>query len=135
MPRGGARVNAGRPAKPIADHIRRNTYRPDRHGPRPATVLAMPPPAAPPWTPTPAELETQGKAGRAFVRRMLDRYGFTAAEGELLLEAGHAVSALAAVRSVSRQRLALKDLAALERIELGWSRQFAALLGALKVSA
>lgn len=33
MPRGGARPGAGAPAKPLEEHLRDGTYRPDRHGP------------------------------------------------------------------------------------------------------
>ena len=33
MSRGGRRKGAGRPAKPVEDHLRAGTYRPDRHDP------------------------------------------------------------------------------------------------------
>ena len=39
MTRGGARAGAGRRPKPLSDHVMAGTYRPDRHGPMPATVL------------------------------------------------------------------------------------------------
>jgi hypothetical protein len=51
----------------------------------------------------------------------------------LVIEAGHAVAALTAVRSVDRSGRTLRDVATLERMEQAWQRQLASLLAQLKV--
>lgn len=132
MPQGGFRRNAGRPKLPAEHHARKGTYRPALHGPL-ATVLPMPQAAVlVSWAPAAAELKAQGAAGRTFVTDWLERYDeLTLAQGTLLLEAGHAVTALAAVRAVSRRRLTLKEHAALDRLEQQWSRILAMLIAQL----
>ena len=60
MPKGGARPGAGRPRKPLADHLLRGTYRRDRHGPLPSNVVPMPAPQSGGWQPTQIEdLQTE----------------------------------------------------------------------------
>lgn len=101
MARGGARVGAGRPRRPIAEHLARGTFRPYRHGPRPAAnVLPMLPAPSKDWTPTPDDLAGLGDAGRALVARILAHYDPTTVEGLQLLEAARAADVLAALRAV-----------------------------------
>ena len=63
MGRGGRRPGAGRPSRPLAEHVLRGTHRGDRHGPK---VLTLPAPApAPGWTPNEADRArlSPGRAG------------------------------------------------------------------------
>jgi hypothetical protein len=50
-----------------------------------------------------------------------------------VLELGHVMTALAAVRAVPREGLTLKECAVRDRIELGCVRAFASLMAMLKV--
>ncbi len=122
---------AGKPGRsggsnklPLEQHIRRGTYRRDRHGPRAlATVVTMP--AAPEaWTPTETGV---GAAGRALLARFMERYELSLTEGEILLEAARAVDVLAALRAQ-----ALADIAA-QRLELAWARHLVSVLGQLRM--
>jgi hypothetical protein len=129
----GKAGRSGRPRKPLAHHLVTGSYRPDRHGPLPRNVLPMPAPPAQPWAPDAAALTEMGPSGRAFVRVMVGSYEFSLVEGVLLLEAGHAVAALSAVRAINRTKGSLRELAAVERLELSWQKQLAALLAQLRV--
>jgi hypothetical protein len=74
---------SGRKPMPVAEHVLRGTYRPERHGPLPENVFAMSPPAPPPqagidegWRPTagrPARVGMEGKRARvqALLRRLV----------------------------------------------------------------
>ena len=129
MPRGGKRKGAGRPRLSPATHLLRGTWRPSRHGVRPATsaaVLAMPV-AAGVWAPDAADLAALGAAGRALVAELLSRYDFAAVEGCVLLEAGHAADALARLRAMDQPD------AATQRLMQQWSKLFSTLLGQLHV--
>jgi hypothetical protein len=131
MPRGGRRPGSGRRAKSLAELDLTGGIRPTRHAHLlkpvfPASVEA--------WTPDPALLAGQGAAGRAFIERMTAANDFTMAEGELVLELGHVMSRLAAVRAEPRAGRDLKAAAMLERLELGWSRQFGSLMAQLRVT-
>lgn len=87
MPKGGARPNAGRPRKPLAEHLARGTYRPDRHGPRPiGNVLAMPAPVTD-WRPTNAERSELGDRARDWLDAVLNLFAIDDLEGRRLLEA------------------------------------------------
>jgi hypothetical protein len=137
MPRGGARQGAGRPPKALSTHVRANTYRPDRHGSLPGNVVALPAPSrTETCAPTEADLANVGPAGRAFVARMLAEHdGLSPVDSALLIETGHVVAALAAVRGVDRRGRTLKEHAQLDRLELAWSKQFAALIAQLRVES
>src|SRR5918995_3164475 len=128
MPRGGRRAGAGRPRLSPATHMLRGTWRPSRHGVRPATSSAveMPVPTGS-WRPDAADLAALGTAGRVLVEALLSRYDFAAVEGCVLLEAGHAADALAAVRAAEQP-----DIIA-QRLEMQWSKHYAALLAQLHV--
>ena len=57
MPRGGRRVNAGRPALPASVHLLNGTFRRDRHGAPPAPAIPLPAADAAPtpeWHPSAA---------------------------------------------------------------------------------
>lgn len=99
MPRGGARVGAGRPRKPL-ELIAKGSYRPSRHGPRPAAaVLRMP--AADPvtWMPSDADVAGLSTDGRALIARVLAAYEPTVIDGLQLLEAARAADVLARLRA------------------------------------
>ena len=129
MPSGGRRVGSGRKPLPAEVHLLRGTWRPSRHGKRPATVgaLAVPPQPAGSWAPQPADLAVLGAAGRALVAALLTHYDFAPVEGCVLLEAGHAADALATVRAAAQPDQVTS------RLEMQWSRHFAALLAQLHV--
>ncbi len=127
MARGGKRRGAGRPKLSPATHLLRGTWRPSRHGARPATsaaVLEMPAPTGS-WTPDPADLDALGTAGRRLVQAVLARYELALVEGAVLVEAAHACDALAAIRSAPHA-----DVAA-QRLEVVWSKHLTGLLSQL----
>jgi len=114
---------------PKAEHWLKGSWRVDRHGPRPASLAAVveaPSPGAV-WMPSADDLAALGPAGRAFVQMLLARFEVGVVEGRLLTEAGHAVSALADLRTRTRTD------AEQQRLELAWSRHLAALLGQLRL--
>lgn len=138
MPRGGSRPGAGRPAKPVEEHVLAGTYRRDRHGPLPSNVVQMPgatPPQTQGWTPAPAELGAVGKAGRQFVSEMLGAYEFTRSEGVLVIEAAHITDRLAALRSIARGSIEKAERLSLERLEQGWTRLLASVMCQLRVKS
>ena len=118
MPRGGARTGAGRKPKPLIEHLARGTYRPARHGPRPANVLPMPVPVSP-WTPTATDLAGIGPAGLALLTRTLDTFEPTVLEGVQLLEAARAADVLEQLRAM--------DAPDLRQVRL-WSAYFTATI-------
>src|ERR671912_1568652 len=128
MPWGGKRTGAGRPRLSPGEHVLRGTWRPSRHGPRPATVgaLAVQPMPAGDWVPDAGDLASLGTAGRVLVQRLLARYDFAPIEG-LLVEAAHAADALATVRAAEQPDIITT------RLEMQLSRHFAALLAQLHV--
>jgi hypothetical protein len=129
MARGGKRKGAGRPRLSPATHLLRGTWRPSRHGVRPATsaaVLAMPV-AAGAWAPDPADLAALGTAGRVLVEALLARYDLGPIEGYVLIEAGHTADAPATVRTAEQPDIVT------QRFEMQLSRHFAALLAQLHV--
>ena len=121
MPRGGARVGAGRRPKPMTEHVLAGTYRQDRHGPRPARVLAMPPPEAA-WQPTASDLTGLGSAGRELIDRLLADYDVSPVDGLQLLEAARAADVLAELRAEADSDL--------RQIRL-WSAYYTGVLRAL----
>ena len=135
MPRGGRRIGAGRPARPVAEHIQRGTYRRDRHGDRPVIGnLAVMPHAGSGWAPSDQDVAALTKPGRAFLDSLLAEFEFNGIEGKLALEAAHAVDRLKAIRRVSTKAETLREVAAIERLDQGWSKLLTGLLVSLKVS-
>ena len=136
MPRGGARLGAGRPRMPLTQHVLRGTWRKDRHGELPAHVHAIDAEGgSDAWMPAEAQLQALGEAGRAFLERMLSANDVTAVEGELLLELGHCTQALADVRAIPREGLTLKEANALGRLEQGWVQRFSSLMQMVRTTA
>jgi hypothetical protein len=125
----GQTGRSGRPRKPVADLLRTDTFRRDRHGARAGDAGRAP--AGPDWQPPPEALAALGTAGRALVDAMLAAYALSASEGLLVVEAGHAADAVA----MWRRRAAEdgREQGAASRLYLGWSRHLAALMMALKV--
>ena len=60
MAKGGARLGAGRPRKPLQDHWIRGTYRKSRHGELPKHVHRLPAASPDDWQPTEADLKGWG---------------------------------------------------------------------------
>lgn len=85
--RGGRRPGAGRPRKPTAEHVLNGTFRPDRHGPRPAHVHALT--AAAPeadWRPSPADVAGLGAVALEWMTAILTTYRLDGAlEGRRVL--------------------------------------------------
>ena len=114
MPRGGARVGAGRKRKSVELHLLHGSYRKDRHGPvlprgasLVATGLAGPTvgtvalagaPEAD-WRPTGQDLATLGEAGRTLLDGLLALYAFDLPEGLQVLELARAADVLASLRA------------------------------------
>jgi hypothetical protein len=131
MARGGRRAGAGRKPKPLSELQLTGGFRTTRHAHLLKPVF---PAAGGAWTPDPALLAAQGAAGRAFVERIVAANELTDHEGELVLELGHVVTALSAVRAFSRDGLSLKERGQRDRIELGWVRAFASLMALLRIT-
>lgn len=119
MPRGGARPGAGRPRKPLAEHVLNQTYRADRHGPLPANVVPMPMHSG--WHPAPSEVKRLGARARDWLAAILRLYQLDELEGRRLLEALRSLTRIEAMeRSVERLGVMVKGdphplLAALAR--------------------
>jgi hypothetical protein len=127
MARGGKRTGAGRPRLSPATHLLRGTWRPSRHGVRPATsaaVLEMPMPAGA-WAPEATDLAALGVAGRRLIAAVLARYEVALVEGCVLIEADHAADALTIVRAAAQPDVVT------QRLELQLSKHYAALLAQL----
>ena len=134
MAPGGKRLGAGRPKKPLIEHLTRGTYRRDRHGELPAHVHQMP--MVDDWMPTQEDLDALGPAGRDFVARVLEASKVSSvSEGYTVLEAAHCVDALAQIRAVSTIGKSVAETNMLQRLELSWSKQLAALLSLLRVQS
>ncbi len=110
MGRGGARIGAGRPARPLAEHVLSGRYRRDRHGPKPASVLALPPPPRPRGGPRARRIEPRSRPGPAS--------GSTRSS----LSTSSTGSAASAARSVAqgRRRRRAHARAALEAVPRSW---------------
>jgi hypothetical protein len=134
MPKGGARQGAGRPRKPLADHWLRGTHRADRHGPLPKNVIPMRTTAPEDWQPSPEQIDVLEDSGRGFVAQLLERFTFNAAEGVILIEAAHAVDALAALRGLSMADKTIGEINTIQRLEQGWSRLLASHMAQLWVT-
>jgi len=127
MARGGARVGAGRPKKPLEAHKRAGTFRADRHGPRPAVVgaLAMAPAVNVAQAPPATLLAGLGESGVRFLRSAYaDFEQIGNMEGEVLRVAAEAYDDAAMARArgdLKSARAAVRQfLAALQR--LGWPK-------------
>jgi hypothetical protein len=79
------------------------------------------------WAPDPADLAALGTAGRVLVASLMSRYDFAPVEGYVLLEAAHAADALATVRGAEQPDIIT------QRLEMQWSKHYAALLAQLHV--
>jgi hypothetical protein len=135
MPRGGARIGAGRPRLPLATHIARGTYRRDRHGAPPVIGnLTVLPNGASGWVPSDQDVATLKAPGKALLEALLTDFEFTKIEGQLALEAAHATDRLHAVRTVSRRGATLREVTSLERLDQNWSKILSGLLMLLKVT-
>ena len=112
MPRGGARPGAGRKRKPIADLVFTGRYRPDQHGPLPATVgnLAMQPPVSRGWQPTEAERAELGPVAMKWLSAALAGYQFDPLEGQRVMQALRSLTRAEALeRTIAEQGLCLAD--------------------------
>ena len=139
MPRGGARPNSG--PKPRSLHSRSMTnariQRPT-DDPLRDNVFAMPPPAPPPqtgldegWQPSAADLRSLGRKGKALTMQWIDMHVMTLQEGVILLAAARCRDA--ADRWHARARAKGPAQARFSRLALQYERQFALLLGQLRV--
>jgi hypothetical protein len=79
------------------------------------------------WMPSADDLAGLGPAGGVFVQMILAQFDVGVVEGRLLTGAGHAVSALADLRSGTRPD------AQQQRLVLAWSRHLASLLAQLRM--
>jgi hypothetical protein len=120
----GKAGRSGRRPKSVEAHLQAGTYRPHRHGPRPATVAA---PTA--WQPAAEELEGLGDEGQRFLTRMLAEYDYSGVEGVLLIQAAHTLDGLLAWRAAATTD---KQSA---RLTLAHTKVLAQLLAQLRVQA
>ena len=107
------------------DHLRRGTFRADRH---------RQPPVGPPWEPSPDQIVTLGPAGKALFGRLQTAYAFNVCEGELIIEAAIIADRLQQLRA-RRDRLDDAGCLKSDRVEATWQRQLLGVLQALNVRA
>jgi len=84
MAKGGARVGAGRPRKPVSQHLLEGTFRVDRHGARPTNVVPLPV-QAPDWQPEESDVDVLAPQARRWLANVLAFYQLSPIEGEVLL--------------------------------------------------
>ena len=131
MPKGGGRIGAGRKPLPVALHVARGSYREDRHGPLPATVLPMPAAPPPEWRPAAEDIAALGPRARGWLTAVQALYQLNVVEGAMLL---------AAMRSLTRVEqletaIAATGLAASHKLHTALSREertFLSLWSALR---
>jgi len=104
----GVKGRSGRKRKPLADHVRNGTYRPDRHGPLPAggraAVVNLPVNGANALQPAPADppdtlLEGLAAPGRAIVCAIWREFEGGPAEQVLLRAAAEGWDTVQAARA------------------------------------
>jgi hypothetical protein len=95
--KGGSRVGAGRKRLPLQEHMLRGSYRPDRHGPLPASGNQRSQPAFD-WQPSAQELDRLGPAGKAFLAEALEKREWNFAAGHVLISMASEVDLLAVIR-------------------------------------
>ena len=100
MGKGGARPNAGRPQKPLQDHLRAGTWRPDRHGPRPVGNVVPLPVAASDWRPSAEERKGLGPRAIEWLEATLASYALEELEGRRLLAALRTLTRVALERAI-----------------------------------
>lgn len=135
--RGGKRVGAGRPRKPLIEHVVMGTYRRARHGPVVGNLALTTAPISKQseWMPAPADLQVLGAAGRRFVAETLTAFETSFVDGQRLLQAARAIDVAEGYRKIDRTGLSQRDTLGLDRAELGWRTLFARLLSELGVPA
>lgn len=116
MPRGGRRIGAGRPRKPIAELKLMGTYRNDRHAHRPETpvrsLAATATVLAPGVPPMPAFLlDGLGDAGRRLVGAIWTAADITGGELELLRQCGRLLDDAEAAGGPKERREAVRSFA------------------------
>ena len=135
MPKGGARPGAGRPRKSVASHLLTGTFRPSRHGPRPAAghVLSLPS-AEPDWRPSPADLAGLGVRAREWLALTLATYTLDAVEGAHALLALRCLDRCAALEQAVAEAggAGVADSRLLVALDRG-TRTFSILWGALRL--
>jgi hypothetical protein len=113
---------------PVEEHLRRGTFRQDRHGKRPALIATIEP-RDPGWHPHDDDTAHLQPAGRRFLDAMLSRFEISALEGAIVVEAAYLVDYLTS----SRSEAATDPDAA--KLALRQTQVLAALLGQLRVLA
>ena len=93
MARGGRRPGSGRPRKPVELHVLHNTFRPARHGERPATALLPMPVSPSDWHPTPEDREGLREMALLWLDTTISMFRLDPVEG---------LGLLAAVRTLNR---------------------------------
>lgn len=120
----GVAGRSGRRKQTIAERILRGTFDARKHAPS----------AAPPaWSASDAQLAGLGPDGRALIDRLRAVFDLTPVEGEIALEAAIACDRLSDLRRRRHGIADLKQRLSVERIEIGWQKQFAGLMQALQV--
>ena len=134
MGKGGARVGAGRPQKPLHEHLLRGTFRPDRHGARP-TNLAVMPESAPDWRPAKSDIQSLGERAQGWLADALSIYQFDRVEGQSLLLSLRSLTRLDALEQViAREGVCVAGAPhALLAAAAREARVFAALWAALRL--
>ena len=138
MPRGGPRPNSGPKPRSLQERALRNARLPRQDGQLPENVFSMPTPAPPPqtgidegWQPPRADLQKLRRAGKTLVTQYVEAHVLSLQEGVILLAAARCRDA--ADRWHARARAKGPAQARYSRLALQYERQFALLLGQLRV--
>src|SRR5262245_11462489 len=111
---------------PIAEHLRRGTFRVGRHGKRPKPGEL--PGEDPTWSPGEDDLERLGPVGRKFVEDVVRAFAVQGLGARLVVEAAKTLDEL----SVWEQTAATDATAA--RVTLAYRARLQSLLGQLRVT-
>lgn len=130
---GGRRLNAGPKPRSLASRLLTNArLRPEADAQ--VTPFPAPAPGQPvrDWVPTAAQRRSLGRRGKAFLTHRLSLYGFTPAEGDLLLRACRSLDEADLWRRRSHSWKTPADAARAARLQLQFERAFVTALSMLK---
>ena len=133
MAKGGARPGAGRPRKPLSDHLLRGTYRRDRHG---ASAVERRADAGATIDALAADRGRPGGSGDTRAARwsaeVLERFELTFWDGWLLIEAAKTADVLHDLRMADAGGLSPREAQTRDRQIRQWTQLYTTLLRDLR---
>lgn len=115
------------------EHELRGNYRRDRHGPLPGDPALTPAAPGPDWKPTPRDLRSLGREGKAFLLELLAGHQLSAKEGLTALQAARTRDLAARWHARAARPGEVAEQRRSARLGASFDRQFASLLAQLRV--